>query len=121
MVVLYNKFLMIVLIFLGIFLHMASPTVVTCPSNPVSLVSGTNWRTVVQTGMDDPSGEKWNLEYRAQNVGNHTKEDEIWIKLARDVKKEQLFTGGYYRPADFNEGGEYQVRFFIKFCFDLFV
>ncbi|XP_076085497.1 uncharacterized protein LOC143056293 [Mytilus galloprovincialis] len=93
----------------GIFLHMASPTVVTCPSNPVSLVSGTNWKTVVQTGMEDPSGEKWNLEYRDQNVGNHITEDEIWIKLARDVKKEQLFTGGYYRPADFNGGGEYQI------------
>ncbi|VDI16055.1 Hypothetical predicted protein [Mytilus galloprovincialis] len=93
----------------GIFLHMASPTVVTCPTNPVSLVSGTNWKTVVQTGMEDPSGEKWNLEYRDQNVGNHITEDEIWIKLARDVKKEQLFTGGYYRPADFNGGGEYQV------------
>ena len=93
---------------------MASPVPDICPNNPVSVVSDTAWQTVTQTGMEDPSGEEWNIVYRTENVGNHAYDDEIWIKLARDVSNERLYTGGYYRTADFSSGGVYQVWFFIQ-------
>ena len=93
---------------------MASPVPDICPNNPVSVVSDTAWQTVTQTGMEDPSGEEWNIVYRTENVGNHAYDDEIWIKLARDVSNERLYTGGYYRTADFSGGGVYQVGFLFK-------
>jgi RimJ/RimL family protein N-acetyltransferase len=93
---------------------MASPVPDICPNNPVSVVSDTAWQTVTQTGMEDPSGEEWNIVYRTENVGNHAYDDEIWIKLARDVSNERLYTGGYYRTADFSGGGIYQVGFLFK-------
>ena len=91
------------------------PTGNTCPNNPVSLTSDSSWMNIEQSGMEDPSGEDWKLLYRPENVGKQTDTGEIWIKLARDVSMERLYTGGYYRTADFNNGGEYQVSFPLGF------
>jgi hypothetical protein len=38
---------------------------------------------------------------RTENLGKDIYEDEIWIKLARDTNLEQMFSGGYYRTADY--------------------
>ena len=73
------------------------------------MVSDQQWTILQQIGLKDPSGQQWSLINRKENVQHLVYDDAISIKLARDVKKEQMFTGAYYRPADFENGGTYQV------------
>jgi hypothetical protein len=73
------------------------------------MVSDQQWTILQQIGLKDPSGQQWSLINRKENVQHLVYDDAISIKLARDVKKEQMFTGAYYRPADFENGGAYQV------------
>ena len=61
-------------------------------------------------------GKAWPIIMRTENLGKDIYEDEIWIKLARDTNLEQMFSGGYYRTADYEKGGEWKVcTYFFQF------
>jgi hypothetical protein len=68
------------------------------------LVRDPQWKILQQIGLKDPSGQQWSLIHREENIQHLVYDDAISIKLARDVKKEQMFTGAYYRQADFENG-----------------
>ena len=99
----------IFIIFSGSILHLATSEGLSCPTQSISMVSDQQWTILQQIGLKDPSGQQWSLINRKENVQHLVYDDAISIKLARDVKKEQMFTGAYYRPADFENGGAYQV------------
>ena len=99
----------IFIIFSGSILHLATSEGLSCPTQSVSLVRDPQWKILQQIGLKDPSGQQWSLIHREENIQHLVYDDAISIKLARDVKKEQMFTGAYYRPADFENGGTYQV------------
>ena len=93
----------------GSIVHLATPDGLSCPSQFISMVTDSGWTALQQIGMRDPSGQQWALVYRTKNIQTLVYDDAISIKLSRDVKKEQMFSGAYHRPADFENGGTYQV------------
>lgn len=74
------------------------------------MVKDPDWNKLQQIGLKDPSGKKWSLLYLTKNIDKDIYDDVISVKLARDHRKPQMFTGAYYRPADFENGGTYHVR-----------
>lgn len=101
---------------IGAILHLATPFGIACPSRAISAVNDTGWHILQQIGFRDPMGKAWPIIMRTGNLGKDINEDEIWIKLARDTNLEQMFSGGYYRTADYEKGGEWQVcTYFFQF------
>ncbi|CAC5412724.1 unnamed protein product [Mytilus coruscus] len=93
----------------GSFLHFANPLGSACPSRHISMVNDPDWNELQQIGLKDPSGKKWSLLYLTKNIDKDIYDDVISVKLARDHRKPQMFTGAYYRPASFENGGTYHV------------
>ena len=94
---------------LGTFLHLANAVGPSCPVQTVSMKNDKGWKKIQQIGFKDPSGQQWSLTHRQENIQNLLYDDVISIKLARDVHTRQMFTGAYIRPAEFENGGIYQV------------
>ncbi|XP_076076023.1 uncharacterized protein LOC143046845 [Mytilus galloprovincialis] len=93
----------------GTFLHLANAVGPSCPVQTVSMKNDKGWKKIQQIGFKDPSGQQWSLTHRQENIQNLLYDDVISIKLARDVHTRQMFTGAYIRPAEFENGGIYQV------------
>ncbi|VDH98959.1 Hypothetical predicted protein [Mytilus galloprovincialis] len=94
----------------GSILHMATPFGAACPTRPVSIVNDTNWKVLQQIGFRDPKGEDWPIKMRKENLGKEILDDELWIKLARDTNLNLMYSGGYYRKADYERGGEWEFE-----------
>lgn len=105
MFILYN----FLSIFTGSLLHLASPFGPACPSRSISMVNDPKWTELQQIGLRDPSGQKWSLIHRTENVDRLVYDDTVTIKLGRDNHKKQMFTGALYRSADYENGGTYSV------------
>ncbi|XP_052081237.1 uncharacterized protein LOC127719261 [Mytilus californianus] len=73
------------------------------------MVNDPDWNALQQIGLKDPSGKKWSLLYQTQNINKDLYDDVVSVKLARDHKKMQMFTGAYYIPASFENGGTYHI------------
>ncbi|VDI27589.1 Hypothetical predicted protein, partial [Mytilus galloprovincialis] len=93
----------------GSIIHLATPRGLPCPTQSISMVNDSGWKILKQIGLKDPSGQPWSLLHREENVRSLVYDDAVSIKLARDVKKERMFSGSYYRTADFENGGTYQI------------
>ncbi|XP_076085507.1 uncharacterized protein LOC143056307 [Mytilus galloprovincialis] len=94
----------------GSILHMATPFGEACPTRPVSIVNDTNWNVLQQIGFRDPKGQNWPIKMRTENLGKEIYDDLIWIKLARDTNLNIMYSGGYYRKADYERGGEWEFE-----------
>lgn len=66
-----------------------------------------------QIGFRDPAGANWPIKMRTENLGQEIYDDEIWIKIAKDTNLDMIYSGGYYRKADYELGGEWQVMDFL--------
>lgn len=73
------------------------------------MVNDLDWGKLQQVGLKDPSGKKWSLLYKIENIKKDIYDDIVTIKLARDHKSQQMFTGAYYRSASLENGGTYHV------------
>ncbi|XP_076116641.1 uncharacterized protein LOC143084119 [Mytilus galloprovincialis] len=93
----------------GSLLHLASPFGPACPSRSISMVNDPKWTELQQIGLRDPSGQKWSLIHRTENVDRLVYDDTVTIKLGRDNHKKQMFTGALYRSADYENGGTYSI------------
>ncbi|CAG2210833.1 unnamed protein product [Mytilus edulis] len=94
----------------GSLLHMATSVGQACPTRPVSIVNDTNWNVLQQIGFRDPKGQNWPIKMRTENLGKEIYDDEIWIKLARDTNLDIMYSGGYFRKADYERGGEWEFE-----------
>ncbi|XP_052081925.1 uncharacterized protein LOC127719726 isoform X2 [Mytilus californianus] len=94
----------------GSILHLATPFGQACPTRPVSIVNDSNWKILQQIGFRDPEGQDWPIKMRTENVGKEIFDDELWIKLARDTNLNTMYSGGYYRKADYQNGGEWEFE-----------
>ena len=88
---------------------MASPFGPPCPSRHISMINDPHWIDLLQIGLGDPSGQKWSLIHRQENINQLVYDNTVSIKLARDNHKRQMFTGALYRSADYENGGTYDV------------
>ncbi|VDI67222.1 Hypothetical predicted protein [Mytilus galloprovincialis] len=93
----------------GSFLHYPNQVESSCPSRDISMVNDPDWGELQQVGLKDPSGKKWSLLYKKENINKDIYGDIVSVKLARDHKNQQMFTGAYYRSASFENGGTYHV------------
>ncbi|XP_076085326.1 uncharacterized protein LOC143056125 [Mytilus galloprovincialis] len=94
----------------GSILHMASPFGMACPTRPVPILNDTNWKILQQIGFRDPTGQNWPIKMRTENIGHEIFDDELWIKLARDTNLNTMYSGGYFRKADYERGGEWEFE-----------
>ncbi|XP_033763071.1 uncharacterized protein LOC117344449 isoform X3 [Pecten maximus] len=93
----------------GSFLHLASPTAENCPQRPVSVANTTGWYKMEQNGFKDPTCKEWNLVQKPGFVIKDIYDDIVTLKVARDSNEEKVNAGIYYRSADMENGGDYQV------------
>ena len=94
----------------GTLLHLPSPFGPDCPSRHISMINDEGWKKLEQIGFEDPDGTNWLLHHRKENIGELIYDNAISIKLTKDNRREQMFTGAYYRSADILNGGAYHVR-----------
>ncbi|VDI51286.1 Hypothetical predicted protein [Mytilus galloprovincialis] len=94
----------------GSILHMATPIGAACPTRLVSIVNDSNWKVLQQIGFRDPKGEDCPIKMLTENLGKEILDDELWIKLARDTNLDVMYSGGYYRKADYERGGEWEFE-----------
>ncbi|KAK6192291.1 hypothetical protein SNE40_003784 [Patella caerulea] len=92
---------------LGSILHLPTADGASCPARHI-LFSDPEWEHYVSVNNYDSSGSKLNIKYRKANVYIH--EDELEIKLAKDDKTGTMVSGAYYRDADMNDGGTYELN-----------
>ena len=71
--------------------------------------------------MKDPHGIDWYIEHRAANVIKENLTDDVVIKLARDSKADKIYSAAYWRSADFENGGTYEVPYLFGYEMGLFV
>ncbi|ESO82597.1 hypothetical protein LOTGIDRAFT_236952 [Lottia gigantea] len=94
----------------GSVLYLPSPDGPSCPSRNIKFTDS-SWKRFKAEQNYDSKGNRLQLEYRDGNVlTNPDRDNELEIKLARDVKTDTMFTGGYYRDADMVNGGTYEVN-----------
>lgn len=86
-------------------LYVANP----CPAREISMVDD-SWKPVDIENLDDPANIDWTIQHRSANVFKDEYNDAVTVKIARDSKAEQVYSAGYWRTADFKDGGIYQVN-----------
>ncbi|XP_052806219.1 uncharacterized protein LOC128235437 [Mya arenaria] len=79
-----------------------------CPQQDVFMTDG-HWAALDIEHINDPDGIQWGLNYRPANV-HIVNKDEIKIKMSRDTKFKQLYSGAYMKSADFLNDGLYQIN-----------
>lgn len=78
-----------------------------------------SWNAIEIETLNDPSNIDWKIHHRSANVFKDYYNDVVTIKLARDSKQEQVYSGAYWRTADFRDGGTYQVCLGIALIYSL--
>ncbi|WAR05119.1 hypothetical protein MAR_020488, partial [Mya arenaria] len=91
----------------GIILHYPLWVDDACPQQDMPM-NDDGWRTLDIKHINDPNGIQWGLIYRPANV-HLLGEDEIKIKMARDTKFKQWYSGAYTRSASFVMDGLYEI------------
>ena len=91
-------------------MHLASPTAVACPLRHISLTNNTEWSRLNSFGFRDPDGTFWLVENSPDNVHLNYFDEDMEIKIYRDPVQDKLVSGGYYRSADMENGGIYEVN-----------
>ncbi|XP_052803271.1 uncharacterized protein LOC128233573 isoform X2 [Mya arenaria] len=79
-----------------------------CPQQD-AFMTDVRWIALDIERINDPDGIQWGLNYRPANV-HIVNRDEIKIKMSRDTKFKQLYSGAYMKSADFLENGLYQIN-----------
>ncbi|KAK6174798.1 hypothetical protein SNE40_013376 [Patella caerulea] len=94
----------------GTILQLPTPDGLPCPTRNM-LFSDPLWKRYDSKMNYDTTGTRLDLIYRSANVfTDKGRAGELEIKLAKDVKSQTMFSGGYYRNADLINGGEYQFE-----------
>ena len=95
---------------------MQSPHEDPCPQRPGDIRNENgDWTSMEMKKMKDPHGTNWYIVHRSANIIKENLTDDVIIRIARDSKAKKIFSAAYWRSADFENGGSYEVRFFMKF------
>ncbi|XP_052806221.1 uncharacterized protein LOC128235438 [Mya arenaria] len=83
-----------------------------CPQQD-AIMTGEDWTALDIEHINDPDGIQWGLKYRHANV-HIVNKDVIKIKMSRDTKFKQLYSGAYMKSADFVNDGLYEINIKIN-------
>ena len=96
---------------------MPSPTEDPCPQRPGHIRNDYgDWYSMDMKTMKDPHGTDWYIEHRGANIIMENLTDDVIIKIARDSKEDKIFSAAYWRSADYENGGSYEVGTLEKKC-----
>ena len=91
---------------------MQSPHEDPCPQRPGDIRNENgDWTSMEMKKMKDPHGTDWYIVHRSANIIKENLTDDVIIRIARDSKAKKIFSAAYWRSADFENGGSYDVRF----------